>query len=276
MVRAAQESWPGVEVDPVAFIAHTGVMAGRGDGADAWLEHGRPSDLWLAFACVSGSRLGIEAFERAFEADIRRALDRYSKTTGERDDLRQTLFDKLFVGSDTKPPKLASYAGIGFLQNWVRVTATRTFLDVWRRKNATVSEVPLDEALSAHGDFEVGFLKHRYRDVFKAAFAEATAELDPTERNLLRRRLEGLNVDQIGVLEGVHRSTAARRLEKARHSLLQRTRSKLGEHLGVEHSELDSVMKLAQTLDVSLERLLNADSDKEASDAATDRHGSVR
>ncbi len=258
IVQTARRSWPGIDLDEAEFVAHAGALAGRGDTPATWFEQVRPGDLWLAFACVQGRVAGIEAFERQFHDDIRRALTRFGRSAEQRDELLQALRDKLFVGSESSPPKVASYAGVGFLQNWLRVTAARTFVDLRRREHAAPPEVRLDMALLAQSDFEFNFLKERHRGDFKAAFADATAALEPAERNLLRRRLEGLNVDQLGALEGVHRSTAARRLEKARHRLLQQTRTKLGERLGVDQSELDSVMRQVQTLDVSLERLLQS------------------
>ncbi len=258
IVHSPSQRSPGLELDELDFIDHPRGDAARGEGPAAWFEHVRAGDLWLAFACATGNSAGIKAFEQEFAEDIGRVVRRFGSTSEQRDELLQALRDKLFVGSASKAPKLASYAGVGFLQNWLRVTATRMFLDLRRSANAAVPEVALDIALVAHSDFEFGLLKERYRSDFKTAFADATAALEPSERNLLRRRLEGLNVDQIGALEGVHRSTAARRLEKARHRLLQNTRSKLGERLGVDHSELDSVMRQVQTLDVSLERLLES------------------
>lgn len=256
-VSEARREWPDLDVDEVEFIAYAGAAASRGDGPVAWLAAARAADLWLAFACTKGNTEAIKAFEHLFAQDIRRSIQRFGSTASEHDELRQALRDKLFVGTESKAPKLASYAGLGFLQNWLRVTATRMFIDRRRGKKAGTPEAPLDVALIAQSDFEFGFLKARHRDDFRAAFADAVAALTPGERNLLRRRLEGLSVDQLGALEGVHRSTAARRLGRARHRLLEETRRNLGERLGLDRSALDSVMRQAQTLDVSLERLLH-------------------
>ncbi len=260
----AREAWPGLEQDDSEFIAHAAALASGHQEPLRWLEQARPEDLWLAFACCRGSEVAITTFEREFAEDLRRAVGRFGKTPDQREDLMQTLRTKLFVGTPERGPKVSTYAGIGYLQNWLRVTATRTFVDLTRAKKTPEANTPLDVALASGGDAELDFLKQRYRAAFKTAFAEATAALEPAERNLLRRRLQGLGVDQLAALEGVHRSTAARRLAKARHSLLHHTRTKLSGQLAVDASELDSVMGLFQSrLDLSLERLLESRDEKD-------------
>jgi RNA polymerase sigma-70 factor (ECF subfamily) len=55
----------------------------------------------------------------------------------------------------------------------------------------------------------------------------------------------------------VHRTTAWRRLEQARGGILQRTREALGERLGIDATELDSVIRVVHSrLDVTIEPFL--------------------
>ena len=111
--------------------------------------------------------------------------------------------------------------GQGFLLNWIRVTATRTFIDCGRGR-AEAAEIPIGSALSAvlaepGADPELALLKREHLTHFKAAFAEAVAALDISDRLVLKQHLvEGLTIDQIGGLYHLHRATAARRLAKAR------------------------------------------------------------
>jgi RNA polymerase sigma-70 factor (ECF subfamily) len=106
-------------------------------------------------------------------------------------------------------------------------------------------------------------LKQRYRRELKAAFAAAFATLDARSRNVLRSHyLEGLNIDEIGVLNGVHRTTAARWRADARQSLLKATRRQLQESLGANVTEVDSILRMIRSqLDVSLSRLLRGSDD---------------
>ena len=78
------------------------------------------------------------------------------------------------------------YTGQGFLQNWVRVTATRTFIDCCRGQTES-PEVPIRSELVAGlpepgGDPELQLLKREHLAHFKAAFAEAVAALDGADR----------------------------------------------------------------------------------------------
>lgn len=256
LVEAGRMAWPTLSADAVAFIEHAGSVAPDED-AQTWLQRLRPDDLWLAFCCASGDSRAVAAFERSYAVDLGRVVHRFATVKHPREDLLQILRDKLFVSEGQRRAKIASYSGIGFLQNWLRIAAVRTFVDLSRAKRTPSSETPLDEAYAATGDFEVDFLKQRYRDQFKAAFAEAMRGLEPESRNLLRYRVQGLTVDGIASIEGVHRATAARRVAKARESLLGRTRARLADRLSVPGPELDSIMRLINSrLDLSIERLL--------------------
>jgi len=100
-------------------------------------------------------------------------------------------------------------------------------------------------------------LKSRYRDEFRDAFAETAAVLTDRERTLLRYRfLDGLSIDEIGVLYRVHRATVARWLAATRETLFEGTRTRLMSRLAVSDSEVDSVLRLIDSqLDASLEIL---------------------
>lgn len=59
------------------------------------------------------------------------------------------------------------------------------------------------------------------------------------ERDLLRQHvLHGRTIDEIGAALGVHRGTAARRIARARETLLKGTRRRLMARLRVTRGEL--------------------------------------
>ena len=67
--------------------------------------------------------------------------------------------------------------GPGFLQNWLRVTTTRTFIDCCRGQPES-PEVPIrselvDVLAEPKGDPELQLLKREHVKHFKASFAEA-------------------------------------------------------------------------------------------------------
>jgi RNA polymerase sigma-70 factor (ECF subfamily) len=241
------------------------------EDAARWWDHLRATDLHLACACARGVAGALEWFERVFGAEIARTAQRFERPGLPADDLIQLLRAKLFTVPSTGGaparahdgrPRIALYTGQGFLQNWLRVTTTRTFIDCCRL-NPEAPEVPIRNELVAvlpepKGDPELALLKREHVTHFKASFAEAVAALDSADRLLLKQHLvERLTIDQLGALYHLHRASAARRIAKARDALLVATRIALARRLGLPPERLASVLELvASRLEASIERLL--------------------
>jgi RNA polymerase sigma-70 factor, ECF subfamily len=236
-----------------------------------WWDHLRPTDLYLACACACGVAGALERFEHLYGDEIARTAQRFERPGLSADDLVQLLRAKLFTiqkaGDDQghalgTRPRIARYTGQGFLQNWLRVTTTRTFIDCGRGHPES-PEVPIHNELVAvlpepKGDPELQLLKREHLTHFKASFAEAVAALDAADRLLLKQHLvERLTIDQLGALYHLHRASAARRIAKARDALLVATRIALARRLGLPPERLASVLELvASRLEASIERLL--------------------
>jgi RNA polymerase sigma-70 factor, ECF subfamily len=232
-----------------------------------WWDHLRASDLYLACACARGVSGALERFEQLFGAEIGRTAQRFERPGLPADDLVQLLRAKLFTVPDTARtpdprPRIATYSGQGFLQNWIRVTTTRTFIDCGRVTPES-PEVPIRNELVSvlpepRGDPELQLLKREHVTHFKASFAEAVAALDSADRLLLKQHIvERLTIDQLGALYHLHRASAARRIAKARDALLVATRIALARRLGLAPERLASVLDLvASRLEASIERLL--------------------
>jgi RNA polymerase sigma-70 factor (ECF subfamily) len=230
--------------------------------AESFWDHLRPADLYLACACARGVTPAIAKFEQTFGGEIGRTARRFERRGLAADDLHQLLRNKLFAAQPGEAPRIASYTGQGFLQNWVRVTTTRAFIDATRPQGDT-PEIPIADELVAMlpepgADPELELLKRQHVAHFKAAFADAVGTLDASDRVVLRQHLvERLTIDQIGALYHLHRATAARRVVKAREALLAATRTALAERLGLTTEQLESVLGLiASRMDASVERLL--------------------
>jgi RNA polymerase sigma-70 factor (ECF subfamily) len=258
----AREAWPQIAVGDEAFLAHLARHLAPCEPLDGF-EHLHPAELYLALGCAEGKSAAVAAFEKEYGPDIEGALRRFRSVDLVPDDLRQALLEKVLVGREGKAPKIAEYAGQGFLQNWVRITAVRTFTDLTRARQRH-RESPEEELmqLADGADLELSFLKTHYRAAFKQAFEGAVASLESGERNLLRQSVvRGLSIDQLAALYSIHRATAARRVQRAREALLEGTRAKLMSQLDIGPGELDSVMKLIHSrLDVSIHRVLGGDS----------------
>lgn len=250
-----------LSVSETELVAHVARVAGAKTEPGA-LGSLRAGDLYLASACAAGEDRALALFEKEYGRDIDLAIARSGNVNLSKDEFRQLLRNKLFVTRGHKPPKIADYAGRGDLRSWVRVTALRMIVDIVRQNNAG-KEIPVEsEMLGAmpapNEDPELDYIQRVYKNEFKESLQTAFHNLTPRERNLLRHQvIHGLNIDQVGAIYRVHRTTAFRWIEKARKSLLRETRSELMSRLRVGTGELHSIMRVVQgDLDVSVRRLL--------------------
>jgi len=257
LVARARDEAPGVELDPVAFVAHVAERV-------TFDAHGRPllrslhaGDLWIAFGCVSEHPLAITAFETRYVPEIRNALRR-SFDPGLAEDAELRLMNKLLLVAADDGPRLASYAGRGGLVPWLRAAAVRSAIDLMRARREFPADANTLDEVGGAIDPLLASLKQRYREEFRVAFGEAAAQLTDRERTLLRYRfLDDLSIDEIGVLYRVHRATVARWIAAIREGLFEGTRTRLVTHLAISESEVDSVLRLIDSqLDISIETIM--------------------
>jgi RNA polymerase sigma-70 factor (ECF subfamily) len=265
----ARAEWPEIKLSDRAFVkhlgghlqAHLGHITGGASALPSVIAELRAPDLYVACAACSGDGLAIAAFERKYFDELHVALRRLL-SAAQIDDVKQILRRQLFVKDGDEPPRLASYGGRGDVRGWLRVTAVRAGLKILRKERHELlgEDERLAELPAGGEDPELEHMKRMYGPAFKAAFATAFKSLSSRERLLLRQQvLDGLNIDQLGAQYQVHRATAARWLERARETLLERTRAALTAELKVSETECDSIMRLAQSqLHVSIRRLLGA------------------
>src|SRR5262249_32321867 len=134
----------------------------------------------------------------------------------------------------------------------------RYLVDVVRADSARPERAGGDDQLAdvatAGDDPELAFLKHQYREQFRAAFAAAVAALEPRDRNILRHRyVDGLEVNELATIYGLHRVSMSRTLSRIRDELL----AGIGRNLHTAGDELESIMALiASQLELSLSGLL--------------------
>jgi RNA polymerase sigma-70 factor, ECF subfamily len=255
LLAEARRTWPDLEVDEAAFIAHVERCAGDG----AW-DALRIDDLYLAFACAAGDRHALAVFEARYRPEVQRALGRV-RMAGDPADVVQDLWAKLFAGPGTS--KILEYRGRGDLRSWLRAAAVRAAYRASRNdyRAVAVSDTELAARVGLESDPSLAHLRATYKHELKLAFEAALASLSIRERTLLRRHhLDGLSVDDLGALYHVHRATAARWVARARDTLVETTVARLRDRLGVDTVELDSILRLVRSgLDLSLDRLLKPD-----------------
>lgn len=214
-------------------------------------------DLYLACACCERDEAALREFTEVFATDIDKIASRASAPGISADDARQMLLERILIGSDRSPPKINSYKGRGSLRSWVRVTAVRLLIDIFRGgcgQERSVEQSIIEE-IADSSDPEVAYFKKHYSDQFRAAFEEAAKALTSRDRNQLRHLfVDRLTIDQLAALYGIHRSTAARRLATARSALLEETRRQLVARVG--GTEVDSIMALIRSrLELSVQRI---------------------
>jgi RNA polymerase sigma-70 factor (ECF subfamily) len=248
-VRAAR---PELAVETPAFLTH---LAPRLRGA-ASLEPGPGHvDLYVAFACMQGQGPAVSELRERVRTQAARAARRLRLLPAESEDLQQKCLAAVMVG-DGGVAGLSHYTGEGVLDAWLAATAFRIGL---RDRDRARRERPAEDGADAaagweHSDPELDFIKQRYRSQFSGAFRQALAALPAREKNVLRLYLfSGLNIDQIGACYRVHRATVARWIGAARERLLKDTRASLAQQLGLDESEVDSLVGLLRSqVEVSL------------------------
>jgi RNA polymerase sigma-70 factor, ECF subfamily len=258
---ATRRALPGLEVVPTTLFAAL-VRAGVATSPDICgaLSDARAADLYLAGACGAGDPSAAALLRERFGSDVEAALRRTGVDPASREDLLQQVWEKLLLGGPERRPKMFDYAGRGELWGWLRSVAVRHGLNhVTRGRREEPMEDELFAALPA-GDLdpEIALLRARYAADVKEAFGEAVRALSARERNVLRSAtVDGLSIDAIAALYGVHRATSARWIHAARERLVAGVRARLVARLRVTPGEIDSILRLVQSaVSITLERHL--------------------
>lgn len=233
-------------------------LAGR-DGLGTVGDDGA-AELYLACACAHGDPKALALFDAHFLDVVPAALGHMKLPSATVDEVRQMVREKLLVANADGARRLDQYAGQGKLRGLIQVVAVRTAISLLRK---TKREAPLgDDALAAiqtpEHDPELAYMKARYRGEFKICFEAAVRGLESRDRNLLRLHLlDGVTLEQLAEMYGVHRATVVRWLAKVRKTLFSETRKQMRARLDVSPDEFESLMGLIQSrLDVSVNRML--------------------
>jgi RNA polymerase sigma-70 factor, ECF subfamily len=255
LVEEARTANPRVDLDEGRFLAHLAARLPGDRPLDEALALVRVGDLYLAAACAQSLPAALAAFDRSCLTPLRGVLARLAVPGSDADDLAQLVRTRLLAPDAQGRLRVADYAGLGSLQRWVRTTAVRLALNEGRRVHELLTT---DEELAARlpdgGDGELAFLKSHYRPAFAAALRDSLDALSASDQNMLRQRyVDGLSLEELGALQGVHRATALRRLERARQQLLDDIRARLRARLKLESGELESLLRLvASRIEVTL------------------------
>ncbi len=212
-------------------------------------------DLELAQRALTGDPAALAALDLRIAGEAARVAVTQRMPV---DELRQLLRERLLVSSGGTPVRLSQYDGTGPLSAWLRAVAVRVSSNAKRSgaREDAVSSVP--ESTLATPNAELTLLRVQYRDHFRAAFTEALGGLEAQDRTVLRlHTLDGLSLASIGTMFQRDASNVSRWLARIRERLLEQTRAALGRRLSLDGSELESLMRVADSeLTMSLSGLL--------------------
>lgn len=205
----------------------------------------------LAEACARGDDGAITAFRTTYLDDVTKAIARTRAPDHLLDDIRQIVLAKLL------PPggRIARFGGRGDLRNWLRAVAVRETISVLRSASSDLLRDELPVELPGPADPERSAVRADAREHLMVALRAAFDALDDEDRTVLRYRFtDGLTLEQLAVVLGVHRATAARWLARIRDDLARAMRRRL-EQAGMARGEVDGLV-VVSNLELSLGGLL--------------------
>ena len=252
-----QAAWPALVVDAATFTAHVAAVLEPERDPATQLPDLHAGDLYLAAAVRAGhpgADAAVAALVHAVVAESARTVRGADAVTGEL--TSRVLVRVLGPRDGAAEPALQRYGGRAPLRAWLRVMVVRDAVKLVsaRQREPSGGDDALVAALSPDLGPELAYMGALYRQHAREAFAAALAGLVAKDRLLLAQAVvDDLSIDELAPLHGVGRSTVARWLVAARERLADATRAELARRLGVDATEIDSILRLVRSqLDVSL------------------------
>jgi len=218
------------------------------------------SDLYLALACGRAETGALRALERYYFPALDIQLARLGFDETAREDVFQQVHLHLCAGST---PRILTYAGRASLASWLGVATLRFALNMANKAKSgqyVRTDITLDSLVSASASPEVRVAIEKARPFFQSALQAALGALPERDRTLLRMCfVDGLSIDDIGSIYGVHRATAARWIANIREGILKSVQGVIAQEFGLHTTEFDSLVFLIRSeLHLSLRRVLGA------------------
>jgi RNA polymerase sigma-70 factor (ECF subfamily) len=217
-------------------------------------------DLAIASACVTGDPAAIEYIEQELISSIPRYVRRFSLSAVEIEELKQAARIQMLCGPE---PRISKYQGLGPLEGWFRMVVVRMAMLVVTARTANRETSWTEDIVVSVGgsSARAGVAEIALdRAALSTAVEHALMTLEVREKTLLKLTfVDGLNIEQVGRIYGVHRSTVARWLVEIRRRLFETIRSALAPSRRLPTVELLSfINSLRSTVDVNLSRILTS------------------
>jgi RNA polymerase sigma-70 factor (ECF subfamily) len=221
-------------------------------------RHG--SELYLALGSGLADVAALEILQRCYLPPVEAGLVRSGFGAAVRQDVFQQLLLYLCTG-DT--PRILGYGGRAALTSWLHVITFRLAVQVAGKERLPTRDdaaIALQHLTPTATDPEMLVALENARPILQTALQKTIRGLPERDRTLLRLSfLDGLSIDAIGRMYGVHRASAARWICDIRQRILLGVRDTLDLEFGIPHSEFESFVHLVYSeLHLSLRRLLGA------------------
>lgn len=250
---AGRAAWPRAELSREALAAFT-----RRNQLDGDTLNARAADVYLAAACEGNDSAALNYFEQFFIAAIPRYVARLSLTREQLQEVQQRVRVRLFTGAQAR---IGTYAAKAPLDAWVRMVTIRVALDLLGVAGgpaaAPAANDAAEEAATSASEIEAFVIRRQMGPRLQQALSDGLQGLASRERSLLRMHfVDGLNIDEIGRVYGVHRATVARWLLSVRTQLFGTLKVSLSLQRAPSSSEFRSLVRvLRDDLHISLDRL---------------------
>jgi RNA polymerase sigma-70 factor (ECF subfamily) len=181
-------------------------------------------DLELAQACAGDDPQSWETFVSLYRSRLYQAAQAIAKDQALASDIADSLWAELYGtrvdSSGHRISKLASYAGRGSLEGWLRALVAQEYVNrVRRQRRLTTLDQQVPEL--SNGAVEKNESVDPQLD---HALGAALSELKTEQRLLLAAYyLDGRSLGEIGRMMGLHESTVSRRLKKSLQVVRKRT-----------------------------------------------------
>jgi RNA polymerase sigma-70 factor (ECF subfamily) len=255
-IATAHSAAAGAWLDISVSLEHYAEML-RSSGVSSEDLRQCAGDLYLACAAGAGDHRAIRVIEERFIARLPARIRRLGAANDTVGDVLQTVRERLFSGIT---PRIRAYNGAGPLEQWIKVVAIRTAIDLHRtdRSIPRVEGAWLETVMPADSDASSLVMKVEYKRELEAAIRDLVATLSPRDRAILRLHVvEGVSIEKIAASYGVHRVTVARWVWTAGETLLDGLRARFKEKFGIVPREFDSMARMARSqLSIDLPGLL--------------------
>ena len=247
--EAGRTRWPSVSLSFQRFSSRIGELNVSPDDLSR-----HAGDLLLAVACADHEAAALRAFESDFLSQVPRQIARFALPQDKVDEVLQRVRIKLLLSN---PPGISRYRGEGTLGALLYVTAVRVALDATVIK--PIGDEDLLEMAAADASTEIQATRHLYGEPFRQALEASFRALSARDKAILQFNVvDGLNIDAIGAIYGVHRATVARWLVAIRARVFAHLKNTFALEWKMSTSDLRSLTAVMRDyIHVSAARVLS-------------------